>query len=242
MIKIAICDNDVALTSLIECLLYKIAQKMSIAIDVDIFFDGITLRKSMEQENSYDLIYLDIEMEKLDGIETARQIREKDYMVLIIYVSSYEEYLKELFEVEPFRFLSKPIDEKLFYKYFQSAYERIEKEQEYFEVKFNNEIVHVPIKNIVYFESEKRYVHVITDKRKYTLYGKLKEIESQMKNRKFVFIRIHQSYLVNYKYIKRINLLSVVLHNGIELRISEDRVKDVRKKFCEIAKGNMSDV
>lgn len=216
MIKIAICDNDVALTSLIECLLYKIAQKMSIAIDVDIFFDGITLRKSMEQENSYDLIYLDIEMEKLDGIETARQIREKDYMVLIIYVSSYEEYLKELFEVEPFRFLSKPIDEKLFYKYFQSAYERIEKEQEYFEVKFNNEIVHVPIKNIVYFESEKRYVHVITDKRKYTLYGKLKEIESQMKNRKFVFIRIHQSYLVNYKYIKRINLLSVVLHNGME--------------------------
>lgn len=177
-----------------------------------------------------------------NSIETARQIREKDYMVLIIYVSSYEEYLKELFEVEPFRFLSKPIDEKLFYKYFQSAYERIEKEQEYFEVKFNNEIVHVPIKNIVYFESEKRYVHVITDKRKYTLYGKLKEIESQMKNRKFVFIRIHQSYLVNYKYIKRINLLSVVLHNGMELRISEDRVKDVRKKFCEIAKGNMSDV
>lgn len=85
-------------------------------------------------------------------------------------------------------------------------------------------------------------MHVITDKRKYTLYGKLKEIESQMKNRKFVFIRIHQSYLVNYKYIKRINLLSVVLHNGMELRISEDRVKDVRKKFCEIAKGNMSDV
>ena len=63
-----------------------------------------------------------------------------------------------------------------------------------------------------------------------------------MKNRKFVFIRIHQSDLVNYKYIKRINLLSVVLHNGMELRISEDRVKDVRKKFCEIAKGNMSDV
>ena len=85
-------------------------------------------------------------------------------------------------------------------------------------------------------------MHVITDKRKYTLYGKLKEIELQMKNRKFVFIRIHQSYLVNYKYIKRINLLSVVLHNGMELRISEDRVKDVRKKFCEIAKGNMSDV
>lgn len=242
MIKIAICDNDIALTSLIERLLYKVAQKMSIAIDVDIFFDGITLRKSMEQENSYDLIYLDIEMEKLDGIETARQIREKDYMVLIIYVSSYEEYLKELFEVEPFRFLSKPIDEKLFYKYFQSAYERIEKEQEYFEVKFKNEIVHVPIKNIVYFESEKRYVHVITDNKKYTLYGKLKEIESQMKNRKFIFIRIHQSYLVNYKYIKRINLLSVILHNGMELRISEDRVKEVRKKFCEIAKGNMSNV
>lgn len=242
MVKIAICDNDIVLTSLVENLLYESAQKINIPIEIDIFFDGVTLKASMDQGTNYDLIYLDIEMEKLDGIKTARYIRKKNCTVLIIYISSYEKYLKELFEVEPFRFISKPIDTMIFFKYFCSAYERIESGQEQFEIKFKNEIEHVPVKEIVYFESEKRYVHVITDKEKYTFYGRLKEVEKRVNSGKFLFIRIHQSYLVNYKYIKKITLLSVELYNGIKLRISEDRVKEVRKKFFEIAKGSIADV
>lgn len=95
MVKIAICDNDVASTSLIENLLYEAARGINIPIEVDIFFDGLTLKAGMDQGNNYDLIYLDIEMEKLNGIKTAQYIREKKHTVLIIYISSYEKYLKD---------------------------------------------------------------------------------------------------------------------------------------------------
>lgn len=88
MVKIAICDNDIVLTSLVENLLYESAQKINIPIEIDIFFDGVTLKASMDQGTNYDLIYLDIEMEKLDGIKTARYIRKKNCTVLIIYISS----------------------------------------------------------------------------------------------------------------------------------------------------------
>ena len=242
MVKIAICDNDVASTSLIENLLYEAARGINIPIEVDIFFDGLTLKAGMDQGNNYDLIYLDIEMEKLNGIKTAQYIREKKHTVLIIYISSYEKYLKELFEVESFRFIAKPINHTVFFKYFYSAYERIESGQEQFEIKFKNEIEHIPVKEIVYFESEKRYVHVVTENGKYTFYGKLKEVEKQVSSGKYLFIRIHQSYLVNYKYIKKITFLAVELYNGIKLPISEERLKEVRKRFCEIAKGSFADV
>ena len=62
----------------------------------------------------YSLIFLDIEMELVDGISAARLIRETDRSVLFIYISGYDSYLKELFEVEPFRFLSKPLEKELF--------------------------------------------------------------------------------------------------------------------------------
>lgn len=239
MIKIAICDNDITITSLIEKNIYNIAKENGYAVEIDVFFDGAQLTKIVKYGTNYDLIYLDIEMNDLNGIDAAHIMREMDCNALIIYISSHEEYMRELFEVEPFRFINKPINIELFKIYFVSACERIEKEQEYFQLKFKNNIEHVSVKEIIYFESEKRYIHIITSKRDYTFYGKMIEIEKSMKKSKYTFIRIHQSYLVNYRHIIKIKLQTVYLDNGQELHISEERQREVRKRFCEIAGGNL---
>ncbi len=81
--------------------------------------------KSIQSGERYGLIFIDIEMEQIDGISAARKIRETDHSVLFIYISGYDKYLKELFEVEPFRFLSKPLDKEKFRRYFKEACHRI---------------------------------------------------------------------------------------------------------------------
>ena len=109
MIKIAICDDDKIVASNIENLLLKISKDSE--LDIDIFYDGDTL---VQIKINYDLIYLDIEMARKDGIEAAKNIRKIDDNVLIVYVTGYESFAKEAFEVSAFRFITKPIDERIF--------------------------------------------------------------------------------------------------------------------------------
>lgn len=241
MIKVAICDDTVSVTAEIEEMLMHIKKKKKIDIDTEVFFDGKTLCEQIEKGSKYDLIYLDIKMHEMNGIDAAKIIRKKDMKTILIYVSSYESYLKQLFEVEPFRFLDKPIDEKQFQKFFDKAYERIIEDSVFFRFKFNKEVFRIPIKDILYFESDNRIIYLITDQTRYRFYGKLNAIEQCLKNCKTIFLRIHQSYLVNYNYIKRMGFTEIELFNKKILPISDDKQKKIRDKYCSFVGGEIVD-
>ena len=88
---------------------------------IEIFYDGASLERIYEKGDRFDIIYLDIEMSGKNGIEAAKSIRRLDRDVLLIYVSSYETYFMQLFEVEPFRFIKKPIKETEFEEVIDTA-------------------------------------------------------------------------------------------------------------------------
>lgn len=247
MLNIAICDDDMALTSYIEELLHNLGEELGITIHCDIFFDGSTLVENILRGTGYDLIYLDIEMPKVNGISAAEQIRNREFPALIVYVSSYEKYLKELFNTEPFRFLSKPIDGNKFRSVFMDANKRIRQKSEYFSFSYNKEYIKIPLGKIYYFESRNRviYIHTArtvrcenteTGEAEYRFYGKMNDVEKQLSDSNARFLRIHQSYLVNFDYIKSMNFTSVTMSDGTVLQISEDRQKNVRARFCAMAK------
>lgn len=246
MISVAICDDDVAMTATIEEMLYKTAKEQSIKINCAVFFDGSTLVENIHHGTYYDLIYLDIEMQKVNGISAAELIRNMEVPALIIYVSSYEKYLKELFNTEPFRFLSKPIDGNKFRSVFMDAYKRIRQKSEYFSFTYNKEFIKIPLGRIYYFESCNRviYIHAVrnvesknreSDEMEYRFYGKMNDVEKQLSDSNARFIRIHQSYLVNFDYIKSMNFTNVTMSDGTTLQISEDKQKKVRSQFCAMA-------
>lgn len=246
MISVAICDDDVAMTATIEEMLYKTAKEQSIKINCAVFFDGSTLVENIRHGTYYDLIYLDIEMQKVNGISAAELIRNMEVPALIIYVSSYEKYLKELFNTEPFRFLSKPIDGNKFRSVFMDAYKRIRQKSEYFSFTYNKEFIKIPLGRIYYFESCNRviYIHAVRNvesentesaEMEYRFYGKMNDVEKQLSDSNVRFIRIHQSYLVNFDYIKSMNFTNVTMSDGTTLQISEDKQKKVRSQFCAMA-------
>ena len=126
MLRIAVCDDDLKFTGDFETLVLQESRNMGIRVETDVFSDGDTLVKSILSGERYNLIFLDIEMKQVDGISAARCIREIDRSVLLIYISGYDQYLKELFEVEPFRFLSKPVNDNKFCRYFREACQRMQ--------------------------------------------------------------------------------------------------------------------
>lgn len=234
MINIAICDDD-KMTSHIENLILNQAGKESIKTNRSIYFDGFKLIESLKQGAQYDLIYLDIEMKSMNGIQVATYIREQDIPIIIVYISGYEKYLKELFTTEPFRFLSKPINEDDFNHVFMSAYQRICRKSEYFPFSYNKTLKKVLLKNILYFESCDRLIIIHHSEGTDKFYGKLNNVEMQIMSSKGRFLRIHQSFLVNFDFIKIMSFTNVELTNGLLLQISTERQKSIRTQFCSIA-------
>lgn len=242
MLRIAVCDDDRRFAGQLEDMVAQEAMRMGLGVETEVYSDGDALVDDIGKGYRYEIIFLDIEMERGNGISAARSIRKMDRTVLLIYVSGYEQYLKELFEVEPFRFLLKPVDTEKFCRYFREACERIGETDEFYQFTFNRNIRRVALRDIVFFESRNRQVIIVLDdgSEEY-FYGKLNNVEKELEGGSHRFMRIHQSYLVNYSYIKKMSFseLTVLTSRGKEtiLKISEDREKKIRMQLCSIASG-----
>ena len=232
MLKIAICDDDIAVTGKIEGMLCKIAKKSFIPTETEVFWDGKHLVDAVECGNQYDIIFLDIEMEKENGITAAQKIRKVDKNTLIVYVTSHEIYMQESFIVRPFRFLLKPVNEIQIESCFGAACEEISSSDSYFRYSYQRLNHKVPIRDILYFESKRRKVYIVTEKEVLELYGKLNDIEKSLKASKTAFLRVHQSFLVNYKHVDGLAYDFVVMDNGKRISISEDRRRQISEQYC----------
>lgn len=140
--------------------------------------------------------------------------------------------------MEPFRFIKKPVDANIFTEYFLKAYEKIIKDS-YFVYYFRKVLCKRKISSIIYFESVGRTILIHSTDADGKFYGRLSDLEEQMKNYEIPFLRIHQSYLVNYRYICEISFDKIMLFDGIELQISRDRRKMMRKTYANLLEGEI---
>ena len=235
MIRIAVCDDEEIVTSDIEERLHRISQKSDVSIDIDVFFDGAALIDYILSQNiKYDIIYLDIELKGENGVDTARKIRQFDKDVLLIYITNYESFAKEVFEVSAYRFITKPILDDIFEKYFLSAVNELTKTPQFFQFQYNKVHYKLPINDIIYFQSDKRvtYINTGTDVKK--CYEKLNAIEQKLQQCGIYFFRTHQSFLVNPLYVEVYMYDSMQLRDGTVLSISEKRRKAVNELYCKM--------
>ena len=151
------------------------------------------------------------------------------------------EYFMQLFEVEPFRFIKKPIKETEFEEVIDFAYERIIEEDAYFEYKYNKTVGKVLIRKIMYFESAGRIVNIHTEESTYRYYGKLDEVERRLVQNKIPFLRIHKSFYVNFHFVDKITFSKLILSDGTVLQISQDRQNIIRKRYLDILGGTLNE-
>ena len=180
-------------------------------------------------------------MENGDGITAAKNIRKFDENVMLIYVSGYGKYMMELFQLDVFAFIAKPIDISVLSKTFLKAYQKVCNKMFYFSFRYKNEDYKIPCKDILYFESRGRRISTYLQNGAVEGFnGKLSEVQTLLSNGKIPFVRIHQSFLVNYYLIRSKSKTEVALINGTRLPISEDRQKDFIRQYSELLGGEIS--
>lgn len=116
MIRIAVCDDENVIVNQIEHIISEVCKRESIPVNIDVFYSGRELKRQVTSGTKYDIIFLDIQMKGGDGITAAENIRKVDDNVLLIYVSGYDKYMMELFRLDVFGFIKKPIDEEILTK------------------------------------------------------------------------------------------------------------------------------
>lgn len=236
MTKIAVCDDNQQFLGTIVTCLHQLENKYQYEMDLEEYSSGEELIEDIDRGLRFDVIYMDIEMKDMDGMDTAAYIRERDDKMLLIYVSSHEEYMRKLFETEPFRFLSKPVSFEEFEHVFLKAMQKVEyqkKECYYFQSGKN--VMKVLVRDILYFESSGRKVIVHTKNHDYTYYDKLGEVEKKVEHLRFV--RIHKAYLVNMDNIEAFQYERIALVDGTILSISEKNRPKIRSQFWDYCRN-----
>ncbi len=234
MINIAICDDDNNICVQLENILIEYLKNCYLKFNIDIFYDGQEFIKHLDNENIYDIVFLDIEIGNLTGLDIGIYIREnlQNEILKIIYISSYTTYAMKLFKVRPTDFLLKPINKDEVIKLIKLLIKLLNVHYEYFEfnLEFNN--IKVYLKDIIYFNKIKssRKIVLKTTSKEFIFYGKIKDIYMNLKDKRF--IKPFNSYIVNYDYVNFIDKDKLILTNGEKIPISRDNFKEV--KSCQI--------
>ena len=230
MYHIGICDDGINICTSIENMLLQCGAEKNIQLDINIWYTGEGLKDYLERGNHLDILFLDIELFRMTGIEVGDYIRNRldDIGMQIIYISGKASYAQQLFRTQPLDFLVKPISQNRIRDVLETAVRVLKKKNERFEFRQGKDYYYVPMGDIVYFGSEGRKVKIVTMKETYEFYGRLKEIAKGLSED---FIVIHQSYIVNEEYIFRYTYEMVELTDGTILTISPANRKQVRERI-----------
>ncbi len=230
MYKIGICDDGENICSFMENMILQYAKDRHIRTDINVWYTGEGLKDYLETGSTLDILFLDIELFKMTGIEVGSYIRNQldDMGMQIIYISGKASYARQLFKTQPLDFLVKPISQDQINDVLETALRMISRKNEKFEFQQGGDHYYVPMGDIVYFGSEGRKVKLVTLKETFEFYGKLKETAKRLPEH---FISIHKSYIVNQEYIFRYTYEMVELVNGMTLTISPANRKQVRERI-----------
>lgn len=230
MYQIGICDDGKNICAYIEDILLQYAEDRNIQIETNAWYSGEELRDYLSAGNHVDILFLDIELFKMTGIEVGNYIRKQldDIGMQIIYISGKASYAQQLFKTQPLDFLVKPISQEQIKEVMDEAIKIIERKNRKFKFQQGKEYYYVSMGDIIYLESEGRKIRVVTLKAAFEFYGRLKEIAKGLSED---FIVIHQSYIVNKEYVFRYTYEMVELIDGTVLTISSVNRKQVREKL-----------
>lgn len=225
MLSIAVCDDEI-----IECagMAEKIRgtlEEMKVPCFLRQFNSGEEL---LQSEEDFDIVFLDIMMDGLDGMKTAKRIRKKASCRLLVFISASREYVFDAYDVEAFWYLVKPVERAKLKQVLKKAVLKTEAASpDFILVNKGRQKQKIFLRDILYFEIMGRLIDIhkiggISD-----YYGKISILEEELREKGF--FRCHKSYLVHLKYVKGYNRQEAVLDNGEKIPVSKRRYEE----FCK---------
>lgn len=240
MLKIAVCDDEKYCGEKIVSLLEESLDNYGISVyGIDTYLSGKEFVEKNNKSQEYDVIFLDINMPDINGLEVAKKIREVCPDILLVFITAFIDFALEGYKMEAVRYLLKDMLDEMFPECMEALIRKLSLQAKKIRYNFIEGEVELTVDRIRYVESNmhKLIFNVLGKKQvQYRLYGKLDDIEPELL--KYDFLRIHKSFLVNSKYIVEIVNYKVYLNDGVALPIPRERYQKVKERYYEI-KGDM---
>ena len=235
MFRIAICDDEKYFRQDLQELVSAYMMDQGYTFQIDTFSSGEELMSLGMEMMNYTIVFLDINMNEVNGVTVAKELRKFSRETYIVFVTAYVDYALEGYKVDVIRYLLK--DNNSLQNAVRECMDAIIEKMDYVVVKKEFAFHEggrraVSLERLLYIESKlhKLEFHVMEDSMKiYTMYATLNDIEKELDNKDF--IRVHQSFLVNLKYVINVLRYKAILSNGEELVIPKARYKEVRDSF-----------
>ena len=223
--RIAICDDEVSMVQILE---EKIKKLLPDAV-IEKYLSG---EKLIASGCKPDVLFLDIQMPGMDGMETAKMLRQDNEDMILIFVTAAEEFVLQAFDVGAFHYLVKPFyDEKLKEVVTKAVHavkrsSRLEKDEKYIMVQTAGSHIKIFLRDIVYAEVFNRKVIIHTRNTDIEYYGKLQDLQNMAGED---FFRTHRAYLVHFKYVEKYDATCVTMKNGTALIAKQNYPEFVRR-------------
>ena len=223
--KIAICDDREDDRSALAALLEAYGQDF----EIKEYGSGDELCGDMDYIRGCGIVFLDINMDGMDGLETAKQIKAECPKVHIVLVTAYVNYALEGYKVKASRFLLKDDLEQTLQECMDDILKEIRQEERVAEFGFVEGNMRLRVDDIIYIETSKHKNVFYMQGQTFSIYKKMDELEEELKG--MGFVRIHQSFLVNMKYIEKISSYVMVLTTGKEISVPRSRYPEVKRQY-----------
>ena len=241
MIKIAICDDNNDFRCILQNIVSEYFCDRQFEYGIDDFSSGEELLSDEVDITQYNIIFLDINMDGMDGIRTAEKIRISCPDTFLVFVTAFINYTLDGYKVEAVRYVLK--DNSHLEDNIQEALDviisKMNRAAKYIEYEFNVGVRRLYPENIVYVESNlhKLIFHVnMGNENTYSIYKKLDDVESELSDD--YMCRIHKSFLVNMRYAKHIERYSIRMYDNTILPVAQKKYMDVRACFSQV-KGDI---
>ena len=232
-LKVAICDDEKYYREYLQKFIMDYFENKNIKVVSSLFSNGSEFCEDKSNFQKYDIIFLDIEMDEMNGMDTAYMIRKFNLEVQIVFITIRVEYCLEGYKVDAMRFIVKEDLENSLQECLESVLQRMREKVVKMKFPFVGGERNIILANILYIESRSHqlHFHFVGKNEQLYLNKKLDVIEDKL--RPYYFARTHQSFLVNLQYVEKIASYKVHLSNGVVLSAVKGRYNELKSMYLQ---------
>lgn len=227
--RVAICDDEKPMQTILENLLDEFGRLRNIDISIDKFDNGHDLLRVLN-EKEYEIVFMDYQMQDIDGMETSRLIRSRNTDCVIIFVSAFPEVAVDSYEVNAFRFIVKPINKEKLFKAIDDHLRSIDYDNLLI-LNTNDGKWKIKMSDIIYAEAKGKHTIVRTAQKSFEINIHMKKIEDKLPSEKFC--RCQRAYIAGFAHINNHTNAEIIFDNGERAQIGKAYYSKFKNAFQE---------
>ena len=230
-IKIAVCDDEHQQTEYIKSLVSKWADENNIKVNIAMFDGAENFKAAWNDGKAFDILLLDIQMGGQSGVELAREIRQSDTKLVIIFITGFVDYMSEGYDVSALHYLMKPVKEDKFFEVLDKALAGLRKSSRTVIFPKTGGDVKIKADDIMYAEvlSHTVILHLANNKTE-EFSMRISDMEKLLGDG---FFRCHRSFIVSMKYIRRVTKTAMILEDSREIPLSRSLYDAANQAFIK---------